>query len=57
MLLLYDHKCNLCQNLAYKIHINTRKKVTIQSLSDPETSEILRAFYPNGWSHDFLCHS
>lgn len=53
MLLLYDHKCNLCRDLAYKIHINTRKEVAIKSLSDPETLEILHRFYPAGWSHDF----
>lgn len=53
MLLLYDHKCNLCRNLAYKIHISTNKKVEIKSLSDPEAVEILTRFYPSGWSHDF----
>jgi len=53
MLLLYDHKCNLCRNLAYKIHVSTNKKVEIKSLSDPEAAEILKRFYPGGWSHDF----
>ena len=53
MLLLYDHKCNLCRNLAYKIHITTEKKVEIKALSDPEAVEVLKKFYPDGWSHDF----
>jgi hypothetical protein len=53
MLLVYDHKCNICRNLAYKIHIATKKQVEIKALSDPETAEVLKKFYPDGWSHDF----
>jgi hypothetical protein len=53
MLLVYDHKCNLCRNLAYKVHITTKKQVEIKALSDPEAMEVLRKFYPDGWSHDF----
>ena len=37
MLLIYDHKCSLCRNLAYKIHSNSEKRIDIQALSNPET--------------------
>src|SRR6266571_4230550 len=53
MLLLYDHKCTFCRNLAYKIHLSTAKTVDIRALSDPEAARILEKFYPEGWSHDF----
>lgn len=53
MILLYDHKCNLCRTLAYKIHISTGKRIEIKSLTDPEAESMLRSFYPGGWSHDF----
>ncbi len=53
MLLVYDHKCPLCRNLAYKIHFNAGGKIDIKALSDPDVVPILQKFYPNGWTHDF----
>lgn len=53
MLLVYDHKCGLCRNLAYKIHFNAGSKIEIKALSDPDVVPMLQKFYPNGWTHDF----
>ena len=51
--LLYDAKCPVCRNLALKVHNHARKPIEIVALSDPQASERLKSFYPNGWDHDF----
>lgn len=53
MLLIYDSKCQLCKNLAYKIHFSTDTAVEIQPLNSPAAHQSLKQFYPDGWTHDF----
>lgn len=51
--LVYDGKCSLCRNLAYKIQVAARGPVQIRALTDPEATQLLARAFPDGWSHDF----
>lgn len=52
-ILLYDAKCEICNELAFKVRSDASAPVELVALSDPAAESILATYYPDGWSHDF----
>lgn len=51
--LLYDSKCSICSELAYKARSLSENPLEIVSLTDPEADELLSDLYSEDWEHDF----